>query len=208
MPEGFAATKDAYADWLAGEVKALGEPVDLVGHDWGALLTIRLATAYGVPLRSWVADVASLFHPGYSWHPRAQRWITPGDGEVAVDEYRSADADSPDGIAGTLRAGGNPDAAAKAMAAQLDATTMRAILALYRSAAPNPHQDWRIGRTTAPGLVVIATGDKFVDPDMSREVAATLEAEVVELPGLRHGWMADDPAVSAEAIAAFWARTR
>src|SRR5688500_11380650 len=34
-PAGFGATKDEYAQWLAGELRRLGGPVDLVGHDWG-----------------------------------------------------------------------------------------------------------------------------------------------------------------------------
>src|SRR5439155_3332039 len=41
-PAGFPATKDAYADWLIGELEKTGEPVDLVGHDWGAGLTYRV----------------------------------------------------------------------------------------------------------------------------------------------------------------------
>lgn len=51
LSPGFTATKDEYADWLAEQVTAFDEPVDLVGHDWGALLTIRLATGCDVPLR-------------------------------------------------------------------------------------------------------------------------------------------------------------
>lgn len=39
-PPGFAATKDAYAHWLADEIRRIGPPVDLVGHDWAALLTL------------------------------------------------------------------------------------------------------------------------------------------------------------------------
>ena len=46
-PDGFDATKDDYADWLVGEIRAIGEPVDLVGHDWGAGITYRVATAHG-----------------------------------------------------------------------------------------------------------------------------------------------------------------
>jgi pimeloyl-ACP methyl ester carboxylesterase len=41
VPDGFGATKDAYVDWLLGELARQREPVDLVGHDWGALLVLR-----------------------------------------------------------------------------------------------------------------------------------------------------------------------
>jgi len=40
-PAGFAATPDAYAGWLIGELERIGPPVDLVGHDWGAALTYQ-----------------------------------------------------------------------------------------------------------------------------------------------------------------------
>jgi pimeloyl-ACP methyl ester carboxylesterase len=36
---GFDSTKEAYAAWLIAEIEKIGEPVDLVGHDWGSLLT-------------------------------------------------------------------------------------------------------------------------------------------------------------------------
>jgi pimeloyl-ACP methyl ester carboxylesterase len=40
-PAGFTATKDAYAEWLADHLRGMEEPVDLVGHDVGALLDGR-----------------------------------------------------------------------------------------------------------------------------------------------------------------------
>lgn len=42
-PAGFSATKDAYTDWLIGQMEAAGGNVDLVGHDWGGLLVLRAA---------------------------------------------------------------------------------------------------------------------------------------------------------------------
>src|SRR4051794_15404240 len=43
-PAGFEPTKEGYVEWLIGELEAVGEPVDLVGHDWGSLLVVRAAT--------------------------------------------------------------------------------------------------------------------------------------------------------------------
>jgi len=43
-PAGFAATKEAYVDWLVAELEKIGEPVDLVGHDWGGAFTLRVAS--------------------------------------------------------------------------------------------------------------------------------------------------------------------
>ena len=42
-PPGFTGTRDAYAAWLIAEIEAIGAPVNLVGHDWGALLVQRVA---------------------------------------------------------------------------------------------------------------------------------------------------------------------
>src|SRR5262245_60307151 len=65
LPAGFRAIKDGYSDWLAEQLRRIEGPIDLVGHDWGALLSLRVATAYDVPLRSWAVDVASCFHSEY-----------------------------------------------------------------------------------------------------------------------------------------------
>ncbi|MGH8836265.1 MAG: alpha/beta fold hydrolase, partial [Actinomycetes bacterium] len=90
-PVGFPATKDAYAEWLAGALAQLDGPLDVVGHDWGALLVLRVATAFPLPaLRSWVVDVAPNFHPDFEWHPRARLLQTPGAGEQAMKAAREA----------------------------------------------------------------------------------------------------------------------
>jgi len=83
-PEGFSATKDAYAEWLEQRLRRVDGPIDLVGHDWGALLTLRIASATSVPLRSWAADIASCYQPDYVWHAGARTWQTPGEGEAAL----------------------------------------------------------------------------------------------------------------------------
>ena len=55
VPDGFAATKEAYAAWLIGEIEQLGEPVDIVGHDWGAILALRAVSLRDDLIRSWAA---------------------------------------------------------------------------------------------------------------------------------------------------------
>jgi pimeloyl-ACP methyl ester carboxylesterase len=94
-PPGFTATKDAYAEWLADALMQIAEPVDLVGHDWGALLTMRVVTAYDVPLRSWVVDVANVFHPDFVWHEAARIWQTPEAGEQWMQAAREAPPPEP-----------------------------------------------------------------------------------------------------------------
>src|SRR4051812_19074423 len=43
-PAGFDAGKQEYVDWLVERLERVGEPVDLVGHDWGCILTARVAS--------------------------------------------------------------------------------------------------------------------------------------------------------------------
>ena len=87
-PDNFSATKDDYVDWLVMELDRIDEPIDLVGHDWGAGLTYRVATAHADKLHSWAADIANIGHPDYVWHDFAKLWQTPGDGEEERKNHR------------------------------------------------------------------------------------------------------------------------
>ncbi|WP_328356144.1 alpha/beta hydrolase [Streptomyces sp. NBC_00445] len=83
-PAGFGATMDEYVRWLEQELRGIDGPIDLVGHDWGALLVARVATKSSVAVRSWAVDVASILHPAYVWHNQARLWQTPGAGPVCL----------------------------------------------------------------------------------------------------------------------------
>src|SRR5687768_13340530 len=84
--DGFTATKDAYVDWLLVELAKIDEPIDLVGHDWGGGLSIRVGTKYPEAVRSWTTDVAGIAHPDYRWHDFAKIWQTPGEGEKFFED--------------------------------------------------------------------------------------------------------------------------
>jgi len=85
LPDGFGATVLEYRDWLVAELEAIGEPVDLVGHDWGGGHVVNVAMHRPDLLRSWVSDVVGLFDPGYVWHDLAQVWQTPVEGEKNLE---------------------------------------------------------------------------------------------------------------------------
>jgi pimeloyl-ACP methyl ester carboxylesterase len=206
-PAGFAATKDEYARWLADALRGVDGPIDLVGHDWGAGLVMRVVSAHDVPVRSWAVDVAAVFHRDYVWHEIAQVWQTPGVGEERMAESRAVEPGRPGGVATMFRASGAPDADAAAMQAAYDETMGDCILELYRSAVPNPFADWGpqlTGPLSAPGLVLQPTADPFDDPVASAEVAAGLGARTERLEGLGHWWMLQDPAAGAAALRRFW----
>src|SRR5688572_28128942 len=124
-PDGFGASKDDYVDWLLGELDRIDGPIDLVGHDWGAGFTYRVATAHGDRLRSWVADVGNIAHPDYEWHDFAKLWQTPGEGEAFVEAGAAQPLE--DRAAG-YEALGVPPEGAREMAEGFDLTMGRCIL--------------------------------------------------------------------------------
>jgi pimeloyl-ACP methyl ester carboxylesterase len=101
LPSGFDPTKDGYAVWVVERVAAVGHPVDLVGHDWGALLVLRAASLRPDLVRSWVVGGAPL-DPAYVWHQAVQVWQTPGAGERAMERTNA------DVLAKALAAAGVP----------------------------------------------------------------------------------------------------
>src|SRR4051812_11783582 len=80
VPSDFGATVTEYRDWLIGELDSFGEPVHLVGHDWGGGHAVTVAMARPDLLHSWTTDVIGLFDPEYVWHDLAQVWQTPEKG--------------------------------------------------------------------------------------------------------------------------------
>jgi pimeloyl-ACP methyl ester carboxylesterase len=201
-PEGFGGTKDDYAGWLLDALDRIDGPVDLVGHDWGAALTYRVATTHGDRLHSWAADVANIAHPDYEWHDLAKLWQTPGDGEAFVE---SQNALAPAERATLFEAMAVPPDDALEMAAASDATMGSCILDLYRSATPNPHHSWGPwAPTLAPGLVVHPTEDPFGEETMAAETAAALGARFERIEGAGHFWPYQAPAEGAALLEAFW----
>ncbi|MGI5131384.1 alpha/beta fold hydrolase [Pseudonocardia sp. CA-107938] len=200
-PAGFGATKDEYAAWLAATLQSIDGPIDLVGHDWGAGLVLRVVSAFDVPLRSWAVDVAAVFAPDYVWHDMAQVWQTRGLGEERMVGMRNGR------VAAMMESIGTPPADVATMRAAFDETMGDCILALYRSAVPNPYADWGAqlaGPLRGPGMVVQPTADEYDDEAASTSCAARWGARVTRLDGLGHWWMLEDPGRSAAALTQFW----
>jgi pimeloyl-ACP methyl ester carboxylesterase len=200
-PDGFPATPDAYADRLIGELERIGRPVDLVGHDWGAGLTYRIATTRPDLLRSWAADAAYLLHPDYAWHDLARTWQTEGAGEEFWTGYLGAPVEQ---VAAGFVPWGVTAADAAALVATADETMARCVLDLYRAAVPNPHALWTAAPTAVPGLVLDPSDDPFGPREQSLDVARSLGAQVAPLDGLGHWWALQDPARVAAELAVFW----
>lgn len=205
-PAGFSATKDAYAEWLADALAGIEGPIDLVGHDLGALLALRVATAFDVALRSFAVDVAAIFHPRFVWSERVRRLQMPGVGEELLRAMRKAEPEDPDSTASRLATAGVPMDEAKAMGAAHDETMSRSILDFYRSAVPNVGADWWKdvkGPTHSRGLVLLLPDPPEAEK-MSLDVARRLGAKTARLDGLEHCWMAQAPDVVGGVLQRFW----
>lgn len=203
-PHGWEATPARYAGWLIEEVERLGQPVDLVGHDWGAGHTFGLLAQQPGAVRSWAADCAGLLHPRYQWHELAQLWQQPGAGEQWVEQTLGLSVDE---RAERYRALDMGDDVARSLAVAFDAEMGRCILALYRGAAQPAMVE--LGDRVAASAsgtagLVINPDDPYVPADLAREVAARLGADVLELPSCRHWWMLQDPGAAADGLVAFW----
>jgi pimeloyl-ACP methyl ester carboxylesterase len=209
IPDGFECTVLGYRDWLIAELEALGEPVDLVGHDVGGVSVVNVAMDRPDLLRTWASDSLGVFDPDYVWHDLARRWQTPEIGEESVAVIMGGTLDQR-----TERMVGN--GITRPVAAQLAAAQgpqmARAILAFYRSAAQPVMAE--LGRNlpaagARPGLAILATEDHFVgSAEIRRRSAVRAGARAETLDGLGHWWMVQDPHRGARVLTSFWGCSR
>ncbi|MFD8542746.1 alpha/beta fold hydrolase [Streptomyces sp. NPDC059649] len=205
LPAGFGATRTEYRDWLADELTALGEPVDLVGHDLGGSHVVNVVLSRPDLVRSWVSDVLGIYDPEYEWHELARRWRTPGIGEADVAARFGGTVEERTAV--LVERGMGRQVAARVAAGQNEAMG-RAVLAVYRSTEPDvTGPGLELERAAArPGLALLATADHLVGTEEQRRRAARRAgARVQVLSGLGHWWMTEDPVSGASALRAFWA---
>jgi pimeloyl-ACP methyl ester carboxylesterase len=206
VPAGFGAQVLDYRDWLVGQLVELGEPVHLVGHDWGGGHVVNVAMHRPDLLLSWATDVIGLYDPEYVWHDLAQIWQTPGAGEELVETmFGGTAAERAERMVGL----GIPADTAKELAEAQGPEMGRSVLSLYRSATRPVLDELAKDLPAAkarPGLQISATEDHFVgSPELRTRAAAAAGAQVVELPGLGHWWMLQNPALGAQTLRTFFA---
>ena len=201
VPPGFSCTRLAYRDWLIGQIEKIGHPVDLLGHDWGAGHTYAVAAARPDLLRSWAADCAGLVHPSYEWHPAAQVWQRENEGEQSIAQITAMSGDD------LVKLFGVPPGLAPTMAEHLDSVMGSSILAVYRSAAQPAMRelaDELAAVPRRPALLIHATKDPYVPPDLVFDVAKRTDAQILTLTDRQHWWMWEDPAGAADGLVSFW----
>ena len=206
IPQGFIGTKDAYVEWLVEFLKSVKPPIDLVGHDVGALITMRLISFFDIPVRSWVADVGPIFHPENEWPERVQKLQTPTVGEEMQKVRREASPKDPKSTTYILQQIGVPKELALKIGKAHNETMSKCILDFYRSAIPNVAKDW--WRYIKPDIkshgLILLLPDPPEEEKKSLEVAAKLHAETARLDNLNHCWMAEAPEIVAQVLENFW----
>ena len=202
-PEGWTATKEEYAAWLEAEIDAIGAPVDLVGHDWGAMLCLRVASVRPDLIRTLAVGSGPL-DAQYEWHAMAQAWQTPEVGEHIMAAMTAMTAEA---LATGLAAAGTPADLAPIQAAAIDARMGAAILALYRSAiTAGAEWDPQVGAMPPrPAVVFHGADDDFVDLGTAQRIAERLGARLVTFDGCGHWWNWDEAAHTAAILTDLWA---
>jgi len=197
LPSGFTPTKEGYVDWLLAELGSIDGPIDLVGHDWGALLVMRAVSLRPAIARTWAAGAAPL-DPEYEWHDAARMWQTPGVGEQMMA------AMTPETMSAALAGAGVPAADALATSSAVDETMKQCILTLYRSAV-RVSEEWvgDLARITAPGLILWGDGDAFVAPRFGERMAERTRARLVHWD-CGHWWPLERPSEVAAALEEHW----
>jgi len=200
VPAGFGATKEEYVDWVIAEIEKVGEPVDIVGHDWGSLIVQRVVSLRPEFIRTWAAGGGTVDRE-YVWHELAQMWQTPDVGEQVMEAMIG------DALVDTLaeQVGGHDKAVA--LAAHIDDTMKDCILKLYRSAAAGFaewHDDVDKNLSTRPGVVFWGADDPYVTPNFGERLAERTNATLVMFPSSGHWWPATEPAEVGSRLDELW----
>ena len=198
-PSGFDPTHDAYARWVAEWLAAQPAPVDVVGHDWGALLVLRACCLAPDRVRSWAVGAAPL-DTEYVWHPAAQMWQTPEVGEQVMAKL------TPAAMEKALATAQVPVDDARVAASRVDDTMKRCILRLYRS-GKNVAADWGPDLTHLPkrGLILWGERDPYAPPTWGERLAQRTGARFVTFAGCSHWWPLERPDDVATELRAHWA---
>lgn len=204
LPSQFSPTKEGYVDWLISQVETLhaaNGPIDIVGHDWGALLTLRVASLRPELIRSWAVS-GGVIHPDYQGHKTAKLWATPILGELAMA------VTSRKALKKVLVEAALPPSIAKIEVGNWTRTMRRCILSLYRSAKGLSFStDWVSALDNLPkhGLVIWGEHDPYVAASFARSFAKGQDVPCHIVGDTGHWMIAERPALAAQYLRDLWA---
>ena len=198
---GWPGTKEAYVEWLLGEVTTAAEttgPVHLVGHDWGCLLSLRVAMLRPDLLRTVAAGNGPI-DEHYPLHNNWREWAQPGVGERAMNAV--TDDAIREGWAPAL---GIPADRLEQTVSFFTPGNRDLGLKLYRSAV-YVGREWApdLPKIVVPSLILWGEQDMIVPVMFGRRMAARIGAEVVTLPA-EHFWQFTCPELGAAALRRHW----
>lgn len=200
-PSGFSSTKEAYVDWYIGEIEkahAQSGPVDLVGHDWGAIITVRVASLRPDLVRTWCVANA-LPHPDYKWHSMARTWQTPVMGELIMAVTRK------EALCKSLHAQGIPADLASKEASHWSPHMRKAILRLYRSAKTAGTEWWDETKDLPErGLVFWGVDDPYVPVEIAEKFCTATGTKLLKQEKTSHWSIIERADVLAEALKSHW----
>lgn len=199
LPESFSATKEAYLDWLIRQIERIGRPVHLVGHDWGCILTARLASLRPDLVLTWAGSSGPV-DPDYVWHELAKIWQAPGEGERWMEELNLR------AFSDQLVSFGMPAEEAQRSVSYIDEIMKSCILRLYRSAA-EVGQEWYPGlkRISAPGLVLWGLEDRALPHVFADRLGEATGAATIVKMRCSHWTILERPLQIARELEAHWA---
>lgn len=198
VPDGFDATMDSYAAWLIARIEELGEPVDIVGHDWGSVLTQHIVQQRPDLIRTWAAGGGPV-DVEYVWHDMAKAWQTPGVGEQVMQAF------TPDALVEGLTPQGIDEVTARKVASHVDDAMKDCVLKLYRS-AKDVSATWpMLDNKDLPGLVLWGAGDPYCPAGFAQRLGDRTGAKVVVFEDTSHWWPTQRPKEVAALLEELWA---
>ncbi|KUN74219.1 oxidoreductase [Streptomyces canus] len=200
LPDDFGSTKEEYVSWLIDRLERIGEPVDLVGHDWGCIFTARVASLRPDLVRTWAGSNGPI-SSDYVWHPLAVTWQDPVEGERFMNELQA------ESFADDLVKGFDlPVEPAKEMVSRVDGVMKDSILKLYRSAV-TMGAEWEpaLANVSAPSLVFWGALDPACQIEFGERLGASLRASKVAKLDCNHWTVLERPAEVAALLEAHWA---
>ncbi len=200
-PKGFSATKESYVDWLIELLEtefAHTGPVDLVGHDWGAMLCLRAAHLRPDLIKSWAALNAVVL-PGERWHGVARLWQTPVVGEIANLGAR------PWVMRKMLPTKGMPQPMADVLSRQIGRNMKHSILKLYRSAC-TVDNEWGQDLSNLPkrGLVLWGAHDPFMSKSKAKRFCKKWDVPLIMEKDRGHWALCEDARSTAQHLRTHW----
>ncbi|MEO0550411.1 MAG: alpha/beta hydrolase [Pseudomonadota bacterium] len=204
-PAGFDRTKDAYADFLVKEIEAVcreAGPIDLIAHDWGAILALRIAGLRSDLVRTWAVSNA-VYAPKRTGHPAARAWAVPILGEFVMMLA------SPRRIKATLiRAKMPPEMVEASVELWRRRHIKKSIIGLYRSAnglnwIGSP---WVDTLETLPkrGVVFWGVNDPFAPLELGRSWAENYGFPFVPIDDAGHWAIAEKPEAFSPTLVQLW----